>query len=222
MPTIAFVSSKGGVGKSTSAVLLAMGLVGRGLSVVLADSDPNLPLTAWGRFGWRADAVKVLQAPHFHDLPGVLRKAKGSAAKTSDPWVIVDTEGGAPAMAGAAVAHADLVISPLSASWLEAREALKIAGVVAEACRRERRPIPVVGLFSRTPSGHRRSIEEAKTLLTANNLPVLDAVLSDREIFRSLFARPDAAIKLGEGRSRAYQAARDQIDALTTEVMGFF
>lgn len=216
-PTIAFVSSKGGVGKSTSAVLLAIGLAQRGLSLALVDSDPNLPLTAWSRFGWRAEAMPVFQAPHFHDLPGVVRKAKAAA-----PWVIVDTEGGAPAMAGAAVAHADLVITPLSASWLEAREALKIAGVVADACRRQRRAIPVVGLFSRLPAGHRRSVEEAKALLTANNLPVLDAVLSDREIFRSLFARQDAVIKLAEGKSRALQAARDQIDALATEVMGFF
>ncbi|HUO22049.1 MAG TPA: ParA family protein [Caulobacteraceae bacterium] len=222
MPTIAFVSSKGGVGKSTSAVLLAMGLVKRGLAVTLADSDPNLPLTAWSRFGWRPDAITVLQAPHFHDLPGVLRKAKAGAPKASEPWVIVDTEGGAPAMAGAAVARADLVITPLSSSWLEAREALKIAGVVAEACRRERRPIPVVGLFSRLPSSHRRSVEDAKTLLTANNLPVLEAVLTDREIFRSLFARKEAVTKLTEGKSRAYQAARDQIDALSAEVMAFF
>ncbi len=217
MPTIAFVSSKGGVGKSTSAALLAIGLAGRGLEAALVDADPNLPLTAWSRFGWRAAQLPVFAAPHFHDLPGVLRKAEAAA-----PWVIVDTEGGAPAMAGAAVAHADLVITPLSASWLEAREALKVSGLVAEACKRERRPIPVVGLFSRTPSGHRRSIEDAKALLTADNLPVLDAVLSDREIFRGLFARQAAVAQLAEGRSRAHQPARDQVEAYTTEVMGFF
>ena len=48
MPTIAFVSTKGGVGKTTSALLLAMGLAERGLTVSMVDSDPNLPLKAWG------------------------------------------------------------------------------------------------------------------------------------------------------------------------------
>jgi chromosome partitioning protein len=217
MPTIAFVSSKGGVGKSTSAAVLAIGLVQRGLKTALLDSDPNLPLTAWSRLGWRPDAVALFQAPHFHDLPAALRRAK-----TAAPWVIVDTEGGAPAMGGVAVANADLVVTPLSASWLEAREALKISGVVAEACRRERRPIPVVGLFSRIPGGHRRSLEETRALLVANNLPVLDSVLGDKEIFRSLFARKDAADKLTTGRAQALAAARAQVDALAGEVLAVF
>src|ERR1700744_5587126 len=105
MPAIAFVSSKGGVGKSTSAALLAIGLIGRGLSVAIVDADPNLPLTAWAQLGWRPDATPVFSSPNFHDLPGVLRQAKRAA-----PWVIVDTEGGAPSMSSAAVANADLVI----------------------------------------------------------------------------------------------------------------
>ena len=37
MPTIAFVSSKGGVGKTTSALLLALGLAERGLGVSIVD-----------------------------------------------------------------------------------------------------------------------------------------------------------------------------------------
>jgi chromosome partitioning protein len=217
MPTIAFVSSKGGVGKSTSALLLALGLVRRGLPLALVDSDPNLPLTAWSRFGWRPEAIGVIQAPHFQDLPGVLRRAKAVA-----PWVIVDTEGGAPAMAGAAVAGADLVVTPLAPSWLEAREALKTAALVGETCRRERRPIPVVGLFSRMPGGRRRSLEEIKAQLGAENLPVLEATLGDKEVYRGLFAHADLAPKLAEGAGRAHQTARDQIDALATEVVGFF
>jgi chromosome partitioning protein len=217
MPTIAFVSSKGGVGKSTSAALLAIGLVQRGLKTALVDSDPNLPLTAWSQLGWRSDAIALFQAPHFHDLPAALRRAKAAA-----DWVIVDTEGGAPAMGGVAVANADLVVTPLSASWLEAREALKISRVVAEACRRERRPIPVVGLFSRIPGGHRRSLKETRTLLVANSLPVLDSVLGDKEIFRSLFACKEAADKLTTGRAQALAAARGQVDALASEVLAVF
>ena len=217
MPAIAFVSSKGGVGKSTSAALLAIGLVGRGLTVALVDADPNLPLTAWTEFGWRTDALPIFSAPKFQDLPAVLRQAKRTA-----PWVVVDTEGGAPAMSGSAVANADLVITPLSASWLEAREALKTAGVVSEACRRERRPIPVVALFSRIPVGRRRSIKEAVSLLDANGLPVLEAILNDREIFRRLFSAPSVPVDLSEGGASKHQTAREQVQAFSQEVIGFF
>jgi chromosome partitioning protein len=41
MPTIVFVSPKGGVGKSTAAVLLATELATHGGSVTMIDADPN-------------------------------------------------------------------------------------------------------------------------------------------------------------------------------------
>ncbi len=41
MPTIVFASSKGGAGKSTSAVLLATQLAERGAEVTLIDADPR-------------------------------------------------------------------------------------------------------------------------------------------------------------------------------------
>jgi len=47
MPTIVFASPKGGVGKSTAAVLLATELASHGGSVTMIDADPNRPLTQW-------------------------------------------------------------------------------------------------------------------------------------------------------------------------------
>ena len=44
MPTISFASSKGGAGKSTSAVLLATELAQRGTTVTIIDADPNQPV----------------------------------------------------------------------------------------------------------------------------------------------------------------------------------
>ena len=41
MPTIVFASPKGGVGKSTSAVLLATELASHGGSVTMIDADPT-------------------------------------------------------------------------------------------------------------------------------------------------------------------------------------
>ncbi|WP_306666057.1 ParA family protein, partial [Escherichia fergusonii] len=49
MPVISFVSSKGGVGKTTSAVVLAGEFAAAGRKVCLIDADPNRPLEAWVR-----------------------------------------------------------------------------------------------------------------------------------------------------------------------------
>ena len=213
MPTIAFVSSKGGVGKTTSALLLALGLAERGLRVALVDSDPNLPLKAWGELPGRPENVKLFHAPNFQDLPGELRSAKAGA-----DWVVVDTEGGAPRMGGIAIANADLVITPLAASQLDAREAIKVARLVAEVSKRERRAIPLVCLFARTPSGVRRSFNEVRALLDEAGLPALSIALSDKEAFRALFFKGGSVGGLSRRQVSGVSAAQALVGEFTDEV----
>ena len=213
MPTIAFVSTKGGVGKTTSALLLALGLVERGLGVSIVDSDPNLPLKAWSELPGRPEAIELFHAPSFQDLPGELRHAKQAA-----DWVVVDTEGGAPRMGGMAIANADLVITPLAASQLDAREARKVAKMVAEISKREGRAIPLVCLFARTPPAGRRSFQEVRAELQDAALPALQTALGDKEAFRALFSKGGALAALQARRVSGVAAARALVDAFTDEV----
>ena len=213
MPTIAFVSSKGGVGKTTSALLLALGLAERGLKVAMVDSDPNLPLKAWGELPGKPDNLRLFHAPNFQDLPGELRSAKAAA-----DWVVVDTEGGAPRMGGMAIANADLVITPLAASQLDAREAVKVAKLVGDVAKKERRDIPLVCLFARTPSGVRRSFAEVRAILEEAGVPALTTALSDKEAFRALFFRGGSLAKLNRRQVYGVAAAKALVDAFTAEV----
>ena len=215
MPTIAFVSSKGGVGKTTSALLLALGLAERGLKVALVDSDPNLPLKAWGDLPGKPDAIRLFHAPNFQDLPGELRGAKAAA-----DWVVIDTEGGAPRMGGLAIANADLVITPLAASQLDAREAVKVAGLVGGVSKREGRAIPLVCLFARTPSGVRRSFQDVRAMLETAGVPALTIALSDKEAFRAIFFKGGALSALNRRQVSGVKAAKELVDALTAEIVG--
>lgn len=217
MPTIAFVSSKGGVGKTTSALLLALGLAEAGERVSLVDSDPNLPLTAWAALPGKPEAIGLFHAPNFQDLPGQLRSAKTAAA-----WSIVDTEGGAPRMGGLAIANADLVITPLAASPLEAREAVKAAKLVEDISRREGRAIPLLGLFARTPAGRRRAFEEIRAQLDAEGVNTMSTALSDKEAFRALFARGGGLSGLNRRQVSGVAAARDLVADYAEEVRRLF
>ena len=217
MPTIAFVSSKGGVGKTTSALLLALGLAERGLKVALVDSDPNLPLKAWAALPGKPDNIALFHAPSFQDLPGELRGAKAAAQ-----WVVIDTEGGAPRMGGLAIANADLVITPLAASQLDAREAVKVAKLVADVSRRERRAIPLACLFARTPAGLRRSFTDVRALLDQAGIPALATVLSDKEAFRALFFRGGTVQALNRRQVSGVAAAMALVAAFTDEVLAAF
>ncbi|MGA3107433.1 MAG: ParA family protein [Terriglobales bacterium] len=60
MPTIVFASPKGGVGKSTAAVLLATELAGFGAGVSMIDADPNKPLSRWAKRPGRPAVLEVI------------------------------------------------------------------------------------------------------------------------------------------------------------------
>src|SRR5215212_4575488 len=120
MPTIAFVSPKGGVGKSTSAVLLATELAGKGASVTIIDADPNKPLSRWASRPGKPPTLDVIADVIEETVTDTIDQAATKAA-----FVIVDLEGTASMMVGFAMSRADLVIIPTQGSFLDAAEAVK-------------------------------------------------------------------------------------------------
>jgi chromosome partitioning protein len=120
MPTIVFASPKGGVGKSTAAVLLATELASHGGSVTMIDADPNRPLTQWASRPGKPKKLTVIATTTEESIIDTIEKA---ALQTT--FVIVDLEGTASMMAGYAMSRADLVIIPAQGSHLDATEAVK-------------------------------------------------------------------------------------------------
>jgi chromosome partitioning protein len=85
MPTIVFASPKGGVGKSTAAVLLATELASHGGSVTVIDADPNRPLTQWASRPGKPAKLAVIAATTEESIIDTIEKA---ALQTT--FVIVD------------------------------------------------------------------------------------------------------------------------------------
>src|SRR5215469_13086709 len=142
MPTIVFASPKGGVGKSTSAVLLATELAAFGAGVSMIDADPNKPLSQWANRPGKPDALEV--------LADVTEESIIEEAALRTPFVIVDLEGTASMMVGYAMSRADLVIIPVQGSHLDATEAAKAIKLVRAQERVFKRVIPYTILFTRT------------------------------------------------------------------------
>jgi CobQ/CobB/MinD/ParA nucleotide binding domain len=91
MPNVAFVSPKGGSGKTTAALLLALGLAARGRRVALIDSDPNKRLLRWAALPGKPDEITVHAAPTMPDIRDALREAKrhhraGGVPRPLRPW----------------------------------------------------------------------------------------------------------------------------------------
>ena len=59
MPTIVFVSPKGGAGKTTAALLLATQLASS-YDVTMIDADPNRPIKGWAAAGNAPKRLRIL------------------------------------------------------------------------------------------------------------------------------------------------------------------
>src|SRR5690242_10123906 len=104
MRTVAVISQKGGAGKTTLALHIAVAAEQAGYSTVLLDMDPQGTAEAWSE--WRKEAPPVVIPAKTATLTRTLEKA---AAHGGD-LVIIDTPPLAEAEARAAAKIADLVL----------------------------------------------------------------------------------------------------------------
>jgi chromosome partitioning protein len=185
MPNVVFISPKGGAGKTTAAVSLALGLAERGLRVAMIDSDPNKPLVRWARLPSRPAAVSVHPAPTVQDIRDAVREAR----RESPDWIILDTEGTERGGAVLAALPFDLVLTPLAGSHLDLAEAIKAAEMVRLFGRRGGRPIPHRALLTRIPAAIKpRMLKSVVAALREAGVEILPTALVEKEAFRALFA----------------------------------
>jgi chromosome partitioning protein len=184
MTCIVFASSKGGAGKSTSAVLLATELAGQGATVTLIDADPNQPVSRWAKKPGKPPNLTVIG-----DVDEASISDEILNAKTRSQFVIVDLEGTASAMVTFAIGEADLVIIPTQGSQLDAAEAVRAVKLVRNTGRKMPQPIPATILFTRANAAiATRDLKEIRAQFTADNVPILDTQLIERAAYRALFA----------------------------------
>jgi chromosome partitioning protein len=184
MPTIVFASPKGGVGKSTAAVLLATELAGFGATVTMIDADPNKPLSHWAELPGKPAKLTV-EADVSED--SIIDTIEAAAKRTA--FVIVDLEGTASVMVGYAMSRADLVLIPVQGSHLDAAEAAKAIKLIEAQESKFNRRIRYAILFTRTSAAIRsRTLQNVEAQFRERKIPVLTTQLIEREAYRALFA----------------------------------
>ena len=184
MPNIAFISPKGGVGKTTAALLLALGLAERGQRVAIIDSDPNKPLVRWAALPDRPELISVHPAPTAPDI----RDAAREAQRREPDWLIVDTEGSERGVMAFSTLRCDLVLTPVSGSQLDLHEAVKAADMVKSFGRRAGRAPLHRAVLSRIPAAIKpRMLKNVVSQLREAQVLILPTPLIDKEAFRTLF-----------------------------------
>src|SRR5215475_6832920 len=107
MRIVAFITQKGGSGKSTLSASLAVAAQAAGERVFLIDMDPQKSLTSWAQS--RSDPKLGVQPLYSAQLPAVLE----TLAEGDISLAIIDTPAGQSLASAAAIKAADLVIIPV-------------------------------------------------------------------------------------------------------------
>jgi chromosome partitioning protein len=215
MPNIVFASPKGGVGKSTAAVLLATELASHGGTVTMIDADPNKPLSQWAALSGKPERLTVIDSASEDSIIDVIEAA---ALKTT--FVIVDLEGTASMMAGYAMSRADLVIIPSQGSHLDATEAVKAIKLVRSQEKAFQRKIPLSILFTRTSAAIRpRTLQSIEAEFAQNKVPMFGAQIHEREAYRALFAFGGTLADLDPAQVSNLPAARLNARTFAGEVI---
>lgn len=215
MPTISFASSKGGAGKSTSAVLLATELAARGASVTIIDADPNQPVTRWSRKPGRPEKLTVVSEVTEETLIDAIDAA---ARKTA--FVIVDLEGTASLMVAQAMSRADLVIIPTKGSELDAIEAIKVIKFIGRQVKAYNKPIPFSVLFTQTnPAVRSRTLKSLEQDMFQQGIPLFNTALHERDAFRAIFSFGGTLSGLDQTAVGGVPAALNNARMFTAEVI---
>jgi chromosome partitioning protein len=180
---LAIISEKGGAGKTTLAVNLAVAAEAAGLATAIFDLDPRANSTVWGDTrDSKIPEVVPAQAPRLAIL---LRQARDNEAAL----VIIDTAGNAETTAGKAAEAADAILIPcrpfgpdlisIATSAKLAQSAGKPFYVVINAA-------PVQGVET----------EEAIAAITGAGVKVSPVVVHNRKAFVSRFHEGMAALDI--------------------------
>lgn len=181
MYTVALVAQKGGTGKTTLAVSLAVAAGQVGMTSIIVDLDPQATACNW-KDRRKSDGPVVIDAQ-----PARLAAALAKAAENGVDFAVIDTPARNEQSALAAAKVADLVLIPCrpQAYDLETipntKEILALAGNT-----------PALAVLNAVPAiGDRH--EQARSLLARLQVPVCPYMLGHRAVFGDAGAVGQAA-----------------------------
>lgn len=194
MKTVAVISQKGGSGKTTTVVNLAVAAQEAGKTVLVVDLDPQASATHWHRA--REDKSPHVQPTHPAGLPDLLKAAAGQGVD----WVLIDTAAQTDTTAAESVEAADVVLVTCRPSIVDLRA---ITNTIRLCRIRDAAPHVVLTQFE--PQGALR--EEARRTLESLDVDVLHEGLGRRVAFHHSMIDGRSAVEY-ESDGKAAQEVR--------------
>jgi chromosome partitioning protein len=189
MNTLAFLSQKGGSGKTTLAVHTAVAAEEDGERPVIVDTDPQKSATSW------ADARVADTPPVAPVAASMLADVMKAARDDAMTLCIIDTAPHAAPDAARVASFADLIVIPCRPTAFD----LAAAGSAVEIVKAAK--TKAVFVLSACPA-RAPEIAETRTVLEGYGIPVAPVVISERRAFARAVASGRAVTEFdGEGKA---------------------
>lgn len=195
MKSVALIAQKGGVGKTTLAVNIA---VVPGLKAALFDLDQQESAVMW------ADRRKA-KLPHVEFLTERrLPEALKAAANQGFDLVIIDTPPAAGPQAYTAAQAADLVLIPCRPSLVDLDAIRRTAQLIKSA------GVTAFVVFNAAPHGATVLLDDARAIVAGVGLDVAPVVLRERSAFRAAWPLGKTANEVEPGGKAAGEVSELQ------------
>jgi chromosome partitioning protein len=182
MATISLASVKGGVSKTSLALLLASELALDGYRVALLDADLNQQAAAFGR---KSDVsnLTIIGDVREDNILALLRQAE-----VDNEVVMVDLPGGSSTLALKSLHRSHFVIVPSQPSLPDIMAAMKTIAQIDDAQELARTPIARAIVWTRVLPGFesRAARHVRQTVEAEQDITILKTALMERAAFREL------------------------------------
>jgi len=171
MKVVAILSQKGGTGKTTLSLHLAVAAERRGKSVAVIDLDPQASSAGW-KDSRGSETPVVVSIPHTR-----LAQALQTAEEAGADLALIDTAPHSEAAAVAAAKAADLVLIPCRPGILD----LRAIGSTAELVTLAGKPAYIV--LNAMPPGATNIVADARAAVAVHGIEVAPVAIQQRAAF---------------------------------------
>jgi chromosome partitioning protein len=212
MPIISLISSKGGCGKTTVAVLLATELARYG-SVCLIDTDPRQRTTKWhSRKPIENPAIQIcLEA---RDFTKVLKSANQDYA-----FVVVDTEGRESNINSVTIGRSDLVIIPTRDRQQDCEDTLDVISEIQGIADSYDKTLQYRVLFNAVKPVARTKLQVTLRSMVSDENPTFNTAITDRGPYDAIFNQGGGLKDLDTKEFSNTHEATEEIFRLVEEIL---
>jgi chromosome partitioning protein len=192
------INTKGGVGKTTTAIHLAT-MLARNFDTLLIDTDPQQSAAAWAAI--RNDEIlhTLGPSPTTTCLYGAAIRTEGVKISYKYDHVVVDAGGQDAIGIRASLIMANRVIIPIGASFLDSCALTDLMAVVELSC--EIKPELKVSVLLSRVDNRSNDTKKMRLFLMEQGLHVLESEISERVAFRRSIADGVIVQELGKDAS---------------------